>query len=194
MYGVEHLRYWGVTEDFADSKWCCAFNNFLWIHALKFMRFDLPSEQSLLGAPDLCSAYSSCSQSVMFWMMLALLQQTQKAGPPSGCQATQETFPQSCPLVPWVGRLSTHPCWLSHTLVSTEWNSYGILKSWLSYYPPSFVEITLTLRAVKLVVSEPLNCICNSSWSRCFSVWMHTNHSDLEDEMKCLQQHLYRLD
>lgn len=31
MSGVEHLDYWSVTEDFADSKWCYAFNNFLWI-------------------------------------------------------------------------------------------------------------------------------------------------------------------
>lgn len=83
MYGVEHLKYWGVTEDFADSKWCYAFNNFLWIHALKCknfrgvlwrvrgLKFDLPSEQSLLNASDLCSFHSSCSQGVMFWMWQA---------------------------------------------------------------------------------------------------------------------------
>lgn len=91
---------------------------FMW--RVRAMRFDLPSEQSLLGAPDLCSAYSSCSQSVMFWMMLALLQQTQRAGPPSGCQATQETFPQSCPLGPWVDK-TEHPSMLVIPHLGFHW-------------------------------------------------------------------------
>lgn len=103
-----------------------------------------------------------------------------------------QAFPLCLPL--WLPeRLSTHPSLLSFPLVSREWNSNGIPRSWLSYYPPSSVEVTLALRAVKLVVLEPLNCICNSSGPRCFSVWTHINHSDLEDRVKCLQQPLYRL-
>lgn len=130
MYGVEHLKYWGVTEDFADSKWCYAFNNFLWIHALKCknfrgvlwrvrgLKFDLPSEQSLLNASDLCSFHSSCSQGVMFWMWQAC----SAANPLAAGTESWATFRMPgrssnlslmpAPLVTWADRLSTHLYWL----------------------------------------------------------------------------------
>lgn len=119
------------------------FRGVLW--RVKGLEFDLPSEQSLLDAPDLCSFPSSCSQGVMIWK-----QQAQKAGPPSGCQGTHKPF-YACPFGYLSGETEHFPSWLSLPLVSSEWNSYGIPKSWLSYYPPSSVEITLALRAVKLV-------------------------------------------
>lgn len=130
MYGVEHLKYWGVTEDFADSKWCYAFNNFLWIQAWKCknfrgvlwrvrgLKFDLPSEQSLLNASDLCSFYSSCRQGVMFWMWQAL----SAANPLAAGTESWATFRMPghssnfsfmpAPLVTWVDRLRTHLYWL----------------------------------------------------------------------------------
>lgn len=158
--------------------------------------------------PALRTKLAWCSWSVQFSFLLQSgCDVLDVAGPlccqPTGCRhrklghlhdagAFINLSSVSAPFVTWVDKLTTHPSWLSLLLISSEWNSYGIPESWLSYYPP-FVEITLALRAVKLVVSEPLNYVCNSSWSRCFLVWMHINHSDLEDRMMCLQQPLYRL-
>lgn len=114
MDGVEHMKYRSVTEGFADSKWCYAFNNFLWIQALKCKNFrgvlwrvrglklDLPLTKLAWCSWSVQFSFllqSGCDVLNVAGMLCCLIwQQAQKAQPPPGCRGTSEIFLLYLPL------------------------------------------------------------------------------------------------